>query len=305
MVKMIGWRLVQALVSLFILTAGLFLVLRVTGNPEDFVTHEGATLEQRAQVREQLGLDEPLYKQFWIYIRGVLHGDLGDSFSFGVPVMDLVKDRFPNTLILTAGGLLLTLVVAVPLGVYAAYWRGGRVDRIVRFGTGIGQSLPSFWLGLILILLFAVHFRWLPAGGSGGFRYLILPAIVIAFEPIARLTRLLRSSVIEELSSDHVTFLRIKGMSERKILWKHVLRNSGLTAMTFVGILFVGFLTGSVLVETVFVWPGIGLLMTDGLRARDFAVVQGVALLVVAGFIIGSLVVDLLYMLLNPRLRSR
>jgi peptide/nickel transport system permease protein len=303
--KVIGWRLVQAVVSLLVVTAGLFLVLRLTGRPENFIAHEGSTLEQRAQLRAALGLDQPLYKQFMIYIDNVVHGDLGNSYSFGVPVADLIRDRFPNTIILTAGAMALTLAIAVPMGVYAAYWRGGRLDNMVRVGSGFGQSLPSFWFGLILILVFAVHFKWLPAGNAGGIDHIILPALTLAFEPIARLTRLLRSSVIEELSSDYVTFLRMKGMSERTILWKHVLRNSALTAMTFVGILLIGFLAGSVLVETVFSWPGIGQLMTDGLRQRDFAVVQGVSLVVVGLFIIGSLIVDLLYAVLNPRLRTK
>ena len=155
--------------------------------------------------------------------------------------------------------------------------------------AGLGQAVPAFWLGLLAILFFAVRLGWLPSGGTGGLEYLVLPTLVLAFEPIARLTRLLRSSVIEELSSDYVTFHRIKGVPEREILWRHVLRNAGLTSLTFVGIMTVGFLTGSVLVETVFVWPGVGRLLVEAIDFRDFAVVQGVTLLIGAAFIFGNL----------------
>ena len=175
---------------------------------------------------------------------------------------------------------------------------------LVRAIAGLGQATPSFWLGLILIMIFSIRLGWLPSGGQGGLWYYVLPTVTLAFEPIAALTRLLRSGAIEELGSDYVMFHRIKGLSERVILWKHVFRNAGLTTLTFVGLMTVGLLTGSVLVETVFVWPGIGRLLVEAVDSRDFSVIQGLVLLIGLAFIIGNLLIDMLYVVLNPRLRK-
>jgi peptide/nickel transport system permease protein len=215
-----------------------------------------------------------------------------------------VMQRLPATLTMGGAAVALILVIGLPLGIYSAYWRGGIVDRLGTFVAAFGQAIPSFWLGIMLILVFAIKLRILPSGGIGGLQHLILPTITLAVEPIARLTRLLRSSVIEELSSDYVTFHRMKGLPEGTILWKHVLRNAGMTSLTFVGIMTVGLLTGSVLVETVFVWPGIGRLLVEGIEFRDFNVVQGVTILITAAVISVNFLVDLLYMALNPRLRT-
>jgi peptide/nickel transport system permease protein len=304
MAKRAASRIAQALFALFFLVALLFVMVRATGDPAFFLTGPTASAEDRERVRRELGLDQPLHIQFGTYIGNIAQGDLGDSFRFNIPVSQLVAARLPATLKMAGAAFVLTLAVAVPLGMYAAYGRGGPIDVLARSVAGLGQAVPSFWLGLLLILLFAVRLGWLPSGGEGGLAFLVLPTITLAFEPIARLTRLLRSSVIQELGTDYVTFHRIKGVPEREIIWKHVLRNAGLTSLTFVGIMTVGFLTGSVLVETVFVWPGIGRLLVEAIESRDFNVVQGVTLLVGAAFIIGNLLVDLLYLLLNPRLRS-
>jgi peptide/nickel transport system permease protein len=251
----------------------------------------------------ELGLDQPLPIQYVTYIGNILQGDLGNSFRFGIPVSDLIQQRLPATLQMAGAAILVILLVAIPLGIYSAYLRGSFVDRTARFIAAFGQALPSFWLGILLILVFAVNLRILPSGGIGGLAHMILPTITLAVEPIARLTRLLRSSVLEELGSDYVTFHRMKGMPEPTVLWKHVLRNAGMTSLTFVGIMAVGLLTGSVLVETVFVWPGIGRLLVEGIEFRDFNVVQGVTLLIASAFISVNYLVDLLYMVLNPRMR--
>ena len=242
--------------------------------------------------------------QYGIYMANLAQLDLGQSYRYEVPVADLFFRRLPATLVMSAAALVVVLVVAVPLGVYSAYKRSGPLDVLARAIAGLGQAVPAFWLGLLAILLFSVHLDWLPSGGTGGLEYLILPTLVLSFEPMSRLTRLLRSSVIEELSSDYVTFHRIKGVPERQLLWRHVLRNAGLTALTFVGIMTIGFLTGSVLVETVFVWPGVGHLLVEAIEFRDFSVIQGVTLLIGAAFIFGNLLIDLLYIVINPRLRT-
>jgi ABC-type dipeptide/oligopeptide/nickel transport system permease component len=303
MIRAIISRAGQALLGLFALTFLLFAMVRMTGDPAYFLTGPDATEEMRQQVRVELGLDKPLPVQYVTYIGNLLTGDLGNSFRFRVPVSDLIMQRLPATLIMGGAAVLVILLVAVPLGIYSAYWRGGIIDKIGTVIASLGQAIPSFWVGIMLILVFAVNLRLLPSGGYGGFRNLIMPTITLALEPIARLTRLLRSSVLEELGSDYVTFHRMKGMPERTVLWKHVLRNAGMTSLTFVGIMTVGLLTGSVLVETVFVWPGIGRLLVEGIEFRDFNIVQGVTVLITAAFILVNFLVDILYMVLNPRLR--
>jgi peptide/nickel transport system permease protein len=304
MTRAIVVRVGQALLSLFALTLLLFFMVRATGDPAFFLTGPNASAADRARVRAELGLDESLLTQYLTYMGNLLQGDLGNSFRFGIPVSDLVLQRLPATLTMAGAAIFLILVVAVPLGLYSAYRRGGVVDRVGAAVAAFGQAVPSFWLGILLILVFAVQLKVLPSGGDGGLKYLILPTITLALEPIARLTRLLRSSVIDELGSDYVTFHRMKGLPERTVLWKHVLRNAGMTSLTFVGIMTVGLLTGSVLVETVFVWPGIGRLLVEGIEFRDFNVVQGVTILITVAFVVTNLVVDLLYMVLNPRMRT-
>jgi peptide/nickel transport system permease protein len=242
----------------------------------------------------------------------VLSGDLGrsvrggvgyDSQSLNPSVVHLIALRLPATAALATAALILVLLFGVPFGVYSARWRGSLFDRGSRLFASVGQAAPNFWIGLLLILVFAVYTHLLPAGGltAGG---IILPAITLSIRPIANLIRLLRSSMIESLSSDYVTFLRMKGLSENRILWKHALRNAGLTTLTFVGILISSLFTGSLLVETVFDWPGVGRLMIEAIDYRDFPLAQGVILMLGTIYIVMNLVVDLLYTVLNPRLRA-
>ena len=303
MAKAILMKVGHALLSLFALLVLVFCLVRLTGDPVRYLLPPERTVEQEQHLREYLGLDQPLLTQFGIYVSHLARGDLGQSFRMRTPVADMVAQRLPATLMMGAAALLLTLAVGLPLGIYSAYWRGGNIDRVARFFAALGQSVPDFWLGYLLILLLAVNLRWLPSGGYGGPQYLILPAVTLAFGAIAGLVRLLRSSMIEVMESDYIKFHRIKGLPEHVILWKHALRNAGLTALGFVGVVVAGLFTGSVLVETVFVWPGIGRLMIEGVSWRDFNVVQGVMLLFSAAYIAANLLVDLLYIVLNPRLR--
>ena len=297
-------RIGLAVLSLLFLSLVIFMATRATGDPTNVILPETATPEDHARLREQLGLDQPLPNQFVIYVGKIVTGDLGYSYRFRVPVIDLIQQRLPNTVALAVAALVMTLLIAVPLGVYSAYRRGGLLDKLARLIAVFGQSTPNFWIGLILILVVAVWLRWLPSGGRGGIDHLILPAFVVATTPIAGLIRLLRSSMIEVLESDYVKFLRLKGVPEWKILWKHGLRNGGLSSLTFVGVLVASLLTGTIVVETVFVWPGIGLLVSEAISSRDFAIVQGVVLIVALVYVGANVVVDLLYGLLNPRLRG-
>jgi ABC-type dipeptide/oligopeptide/nickel transport system permease component len=303
MLRMIVSRTGQAILSLFATIVFVFFLVRLTGDPAYFLLAPDAPAEDFVRLRQELGLDRSMLVQFSTYVGSVMQGDLGYSYRLDIPVTEMVARRLPATLAMGLSAILFTIVIAVPLGTYAAYHRNGIVDRIAKFIAALGQATPSFWVGLVLILVFAINLGWLPSGGYGGLQHLVLPALALSFEPIARLTRLLRSGMIEELGSDHVKVLRIKGMSERIIVWKHALRNAGLTTLTFVGLMTAGILTGSVLVETVFIWPGVGRLLVESIYYRDFIVVQGIVLLIAAAYIIINLIVDLLHMLLNPRLR--
>jgi peptide/nickel transport system permease protein len=305
MTRAILVHVAHSLISVLALLFLVFVLIRLAGDPINFLVDPDASQQQRDFARHELGLDQPIPVQFVVYVSHVATGDLGLSWASRIPVMTLVMQRLPNTLILGASALIFTVVVGVPLGVYSAYWRNSKFDKVVRLFAGIGQSTPSFWLGLLLILFFAVRIPLLPSGGGpgGGFQYLILPTICLSVENIAGLTRLLRSSMVEVLSSDFVLFHRIKGLPERRLVWRHALRNAGLSSLSFVGILSARLFSGAVLVETVFVWPGMGRLMIESIGKRDLNVVQGVLLLLAFGYIVVNLIVDILAVVLNPRLR--
>jgi peptide/nickel transport system permease protein len=303
MSKAIGMRMLHSVLSLLFLLILGFALVRLSGDPINFLVDPTASPAQKAMIREQLGLDRSVPSQFVDYLGQLARGDLGLSFRYRAPVSVLIEQRLPNTLLMSIAAVTLMLLVAVPLGVYAAYKQGSFVDTSARGIAALGQSVPDFWLGLMLILLFAVNLKWLPAGGIGGAEHLVLPAITLSFAAIAGLTRLLRSSMIEVLNSDYVLFLRARGTPERTVLWKHSLRNAGLSSLSFVGVVIGGLVTGSVLVETIFNWPGIGLLFIEAVRNRDFGVAQGVMLFFGVAYIVTNLCVDLLYLRLNPRLR--
>jgi len=296
-------RIGHALLSMGLLTFIIFGLVRLTGDPTDLLLPDLSPESVREALRIKLGLHEPLIVQYGIFLSNLARGDLGTSFVFRVPVGELIAQRFPATLQLAAAALATTLVIGIPLGVMAGYRRGGWVDRAASWLAVVGQSAPAFWVGLLLVLLFAIRLKVLPPGGIGGIETFIMPAFVMALGPLAGLVRLLRSSMIEVLETDYVKFLRLKGLPERSILWKHGLRNAGLSALTFVGILSATLLTGSVVAETVFAWPGMGWLISESIISKDFAVVQGVVLVFSMVYIVVNLLTDLLYGFLNPRLR--
>jgi peptide/nickel transport system permease protein len=278
-------------------------MIRITGDPAKLMLPDTATAADIARLQARLGLDRPLLEQYFLYLGQLVRGDMGEAVRLRASVGDLILQRLPATVELALSGLAIALLVGIPLGIYSAYYRGRPLDRVVRGLATVGMSAPSFWVGLLLILLFAVTFRLVPAGGHGKLENLVLPAIAVSIVPIAALTRLLRSSMLEVLGSDYVKFLRIKGVSDTEILWKHGLRNAGLTTLTYIGVVTAGLLTGSLVTELVFTWPGIGLLVAQSIEGRDFTVVQGVVTLISIVYIVVNLLVDVLYTVLNPRLR--
>jgi len=304
--RSIAVRLGHALISLFVLLVITWGIVRLTGDPVNFLVPPEATVQQRELARQRLGLDRPLIVQFGDYIGGVLRGDLGISYrraSLNTPVADAIVERVPATVYMGLAALLVAVLIGLPLGIYAAYWRGSVFDTVARFLAALGQAVPEFWFGLMLILVFAVGLGVLPSGGAGDPKHVVLPAFTLAFSLVAGLVRLLRSSMIEVLGSEYVSLHRIKGLPEREILWKHALRNAGLTTLTYMGMMVASLLTGSVLVETIFNWPGIGRLFIEAVSFRDFPLIQGLILVFGATYIAMNLLVDVLYLVLNPRLR--
>lgn len=304
MVAYIFRRLLQSAFVIFGVTCVVFFILRVVpGDPARLMVPPGSSEEIFEGIRRQLGTDQPLIVQFGHFLLGLLQGDLGESFRQGRPVLELVLERLPATLALTATTMTTAVLVAVPLGIVAAYRSGGILDRAILTLSLAGQSIPNFWLGLMLVLFFAVRLGWFPAIGMGGPASLVLPTVTLALILVAMLVRTVRQNMLEVLSEDYVRTARAKGMPETKVVLVHALKNAAIPLVTVLGIQ-VGFvLGGAFVVEMIFNWPGVGLLALEAMRTRDFPVVQGVVILVAAVFTLSNLAVDVAYGYLNPRVR--
>ncbi|WP_209428057.1 ABC transporter permease [Pararhodobacter sp. SW119] len=297
-------RLVQSLVSLFAITVIVFGLSHATGSPIDTMLPDDATTEQIAALSRNLGLDEPLWRQYLVFLGNALQGDFGMSLKWrGQSAMGVVLDRLPATLRLGGLALLISIAVAIPAGVVSAVRRGTWADHLVRGFALFGQSIPAFWLGIVLIWIFAVGLGWLPTSGHGGLAHMILPAISIAAFQIAALTRLTRSAMLEVLDTEYVKLARIKGASETAVVWRHAFANAAIVPLTYFGVLAGSVLTGSIVVETVFGWPGAGWLAIEAIRARDFPVIQAVVMFFALAFLLANVLVDLLYAWVDPRVR--
>jgi ABC-type dipeptide/oligopeptide/nickel transport system permease component len=304
MVREIGGLVFQAVVTLWVTTVVIFLLVRLTGSPVDVTLPDTATAEQRAAIVEQLGLDRSLVTQYWLYATRVGRGDLGHSYTLNASIGPLIRDRAWNTVLLATAATVLAVVLAVPLAVLAATRRGGFFDRAANVVALGGMSLPSFISGILAILVFGVWLRWFPIYGAGGWRHFVLPAATLGWFNSAGILRLLRSGLLEVLSSEYVKTARAKGLSEWLVLWKHALRNAALPVLTFLGLSYGILLAGAVTTEVVFAWPGLGSLVSEAIARRDFPVIQAVTLFTSAAIIVVNLAVDLLYTALDPRIRG-
>ena len=290
--------------TLLAATLVVFAVGRLTGDPAKILlSSDSASEEQEQQLREELGLDEPLYQQYLDFVTGAAHGDFGDSYQSRQPVSETLRRRIWPSLKLGAVAVTIALVTAIPLGVLSAVRRNRTADRAVRAITLFGQAVPSFWLGLVFVLLFSVRLGWLPAGGDGDWTHYVLPGLTIGWLICSGIVRLLRSSMIEVLGSDYVEFARSYGMPERRVVWVWALRNALIPVVTFIGFMFSIIVAGTVVVEVVFAWPGLGRLSYEAVLARDFPMLQAVVLVWATLAILGSLVADLTYVVLDPRIR--
>lgn len=294
----------QSLASLFVVVSIVFVLGRLTGNPIDLLLDDYATEDQKARIAAELGLDQPWPVQYVVYLGKIVQGDFGRSIRSNRPAMVEVLERVPATLQLGLVAMVLTLALAPTIGVFAAVNRGKPGDTLARLVAIVGHSVPSFWLAIVLIWIFAVHLRWLPTSGQGGLEHMILPAITIGWFAMTGIMRLTRSSMLDVLNTEYVKFARLKGLSEPVVIWKHAFKNAALPVVTFAGIVFVGaFLAGSIVVETVFAWPGVARLILEAVTSRDYPVVQAGVIFVAALYIASNFGVDLLYGYLNPRIR--
>jgi len=304
MIRHVLHRLLYSLPALWLILTMVFLLIHIVpGDPVLQMLGQDARAEDLAQLRHTLGLDQPLGVQYARYLGGLARGDWGRSLRYAAPVRAIVLDRFPATLELSLAALIVCMAIAVPAGVFSAQHRGSGADRATSFFTLLGLSVPNFALGPVLILIFSVEIGWLPVSGRGGPSHLILPAITLGAALAAILTRMVRGSMIEELSSDYVRTARAKGISENSVLFRHAFPNALIPVITIVGLQFGSLLAGTIVTESIFSWPGIGRLAVQAISARDYPLLQGCILVIALSYVVVNLLTDFVYAIVDPRVR--
>ena len=304
MINYIIWRILQMIPVLFGITLIVFVVLRVSGDPVSLMLGEDAGPEQVAELRTALGLDRPLYEQYVMYMSDLVQGDFGKSIRYNnQPALQVVLERLPATGVLAATALFFAILISLPAEIIAALYRRRPPDYIASFLSVLGQAMPSFWLGIMLILVFAVGLGWFPVSGQDAPFSVILPGIALGASLAALLTRILRSSLLDVLGQDYIRTARAKGLTPVSITIRHSLRNAMLSYLTVIGLEASSLMAGAVVTEQVFAWPGIGLLAIQAINSRDMAVVQTVVILAALIVMVLNLVVDVLYSLIDPRIQ--
>lgn len=294
--------------AVFAVVAATILVFgfsRLTGDPRLRFLSEHTTQENWDAWGKEFGLDKPLVVQYFVWLGHAVRGDLGKSINESRPAIDMIKERIGPTLELAIAGWALSIFIGIPLGILSAVRRGSVFDYLARSFALAGQALPPFWLGLVLILIFAVQFHWLPAGTRGGFSNLIMPAFTLALINAASNLRITRSSTLEVLDSEYVKFARAKGVGSMVVIWKHAFRNATIAPLTNAGLLLAAFMTGTVVTESVFAWPGLGRLAVEAVRTNDFPVVTAVTLVFALLYVTANLFVDVAYAIVDPRVRIK
>lgn len=306
MIRFLLVRLLESAVALLAISIIAFGLTHLSGSPVDALLPDDATAEEAAILIREWGLDRSILIQYLTFLGHALQGDFGNSLKWsGQTSMGVVLDHLPATLKLGAFAVLIGVVTAIPLGVLAAVHKNTLLDRAANILALLGQSIPAFWLGIVLIWLFSVTLGWLPTSGAGGLSHMVLPAITMSWFQIAALQRLTRSAMLDVLDAEYIKLARIKGLPELSVIWKHALRNAAVVPLTYFGLLAGAILTGSVVVETVFSWPGIGWLAIEAIRGRDLPVVQSVVITFAIIFLFMNLLVDVLYAAVDPRIRRR
>jgi peptide/nickel transport system permease protein len=279
------------------------LIHLVPGDPAQSMLGDGASPEEVQKLRTALGLDKPLVEQYWSFMTGLARGDLGSSFRYGTPVAREIRDRLFRTCQLAVAAMLVAVAIAIPLGILAAVFRGTAIDHAAMTLALIGISMPNFWLGPLLAILFAVYLGWLPVSGTGGVTHLVLPAVTLGAALAAILARMTRASVLEELRELYVLAARARGASRTRAVVRHAFRNSLIPVVTIIGLQFGAVLTGTIITETIFAWPGVGRLLIQAINFRDYPLVQGCILFISFTYVMMNLLTDITYGLLDPRIR--
>ena len=298
-------RFLQSLLVLLGVSFVVFGILFLTGDPALLLLPPDASIEDIAKFRQQMGFNDPFFVQYGRFLSGALRGNFGQSVRHGEPAFDLVMERMPATFELSGAALALALCLSIPAGIISAMRRNTLVDYIATVVALLGQSMPTFWLGIMLILLFSVQLNVLPSSGRGGWQHILLPAVTLGLFTTARITRLTRSGMLEVLNQDYIRTARAKGVANPPVVWKHALKNAAIPIVTIVGIELGTLLGGSVITETIFAWPGVGRLSVQAIYNRDYPVVQAAVFTLAATFVLVNLVVDVLYTYLDPRIRLR
>lgn len=303
MTRYVVRRLLFAGITLLVISLTVFLLSRATGDPVEIMLDPTATQRDRDLLAHALGLDRPLHVQYYLFVSGALRGDLGRSLTMNRPVLELFVQRLGNTLQLTGIVFALNFVIAVPAGTIAAVFRGRWPDSLTRWFVFLGHGVPNFCLGVVLILLFAVRLRWLPPAGKGGPATFILPLMTMTLGSAAGLTRIVRSSMLDVLPSEYLRTAKAKGLPPTTILWRHALRNALIPIVGYMSVAVRGLVTGGIIIETMFAWPGVGRLAYEAAQARDYPLMQGIVLMIALTVILATFVADLLYGWVDPRIR--
>jgi peptide/nickel transport system permease protein len=297
-------RLLQTFVSLIGMSLLIFVLVRASGDPADLMRGPSTTDADIANIKEQWGLDKSYPEQYWLFVSGMAQGDLGKSLIQRRPVTTMIGEALPSSLSLGVLAFVLGIGTALALGVLAATRRDTWLDNGVKFLAVLGQALPGFWVAIVAIYVFSVYWHLLPTSGMGTPAHYVLPVLTLAFFLLPGMMRLVRSSMLDVLGSEYVKLARIKGLPERTVIWKHALRNALIAPLTAAGAIFAGLITGAVILETVFAWPGVGRLLVTAVSGRDFPVVQGVTMMVAVVTLLINLLVDITYAYVDPRIRT-
>jgi peptide/nickel transport system permease protein len=298
-------RLFHSIFVLVGISVVVFAILHLTGDPAALLMPPEATPEQVAQFRKEMGFTDPLPVQYWRFFKGTLHGDFGNSFRHSQPALGLVLERMPATIQLTFAALIIALMIAIPAGIVSAIRRNSILDHLGMTGALLGQSMPVFWLGIMLILIFSVTLRWFPSFGRGGIEHLILPAVTLGMFSMARTARVMRSSMLEVLGKEYMTTAKAKGLAPQVVILKHALKNAAIPVVTIIGMELGTLLGGAVITETIFAWPGVGRLAIQAIYNRDYPVVQAAVFILASIFVLINLLVDITYTYLDPQVKLK
>ena len=303
MQRFLARRLVLAIITLFAVSVIVFAMARIAGDPRTIMLGDFTTRQQYERTGERLGLDKPYYEQYWIFLTGALRGDFGTSTATTAPVTELILQRLAATLQLAGVAFLFSIIMGVPLGVLSAVKRGSILDQLGKFVALIAQSAPSFWIGIMLIFFFSVGLGWVPSSGRGEWNSIFLPAISLGWFFVAANMRLVRSAMLDALDSEYIKLAKAKGVGSTGVIWKHALRNALIPPLTLIGVALGNLVTGSISIELVFAWPGLGQLSINSTLQSDYPVLQAVVLVFTLLYLAAAFLVDVLYAFIDPRIR--